>query len=94
MNFQQFRETRQFSENLDQFGGDVAPDIESPGLVYDGCMYIQILRGQTDQYGLVIERSEYWSSNLIELERRLFDFACRYVDPTSTATRLMGGRMG
>lgn len=85
MTFEQFQATRKHVDDLEAtldfvITGD--PEVPCPGLVYLDALYIEEandnwteVQRTEGRYLLVIGRSDWHSSDLEALERRLYDFA-------------------
>ena len=77
MTFEQFQATRKWVDDVATATGiDMGPDVQ-PGFVYDSALHIFAMGGGAapDQYLLVIFNEQWVSSDLDELERRLYEFA-------------------
>ena len=73
MNFQQFQATRKRVDDSSEYTFQ-DDDKDRPAFIYCDGLHIHINDAKS-QYELLIERSEYWATELAGLELILFDFA-------------------
>ena len=92
MSFEAFQDTRERVADLGKHFNDSQFEPNTRGWVYlDGTLWIQDNVGQP--YWLLIERSEYTSTNLDEIERALYNYAVndgRIVEDGSPAELIAG----
>lgn len=83
LTFEQFQATRRECADL---GAVLADEAEfSDGFLYIGKLYIEKTTFPAGKYHLTVERDDFLSDDLGQLERRLYDFGCDagYMDATS-----------
>ncbi len=83
MTFEQFQETRRYTDNLGEDVDDPSLGSTTPGITYlHNLLYIEAVTDrwstraqQEGRYYLCIENDEWISHDLEALERRLYDYA-------------------
>ena len=80
MNFQEFIASKVYNANLPEKLGIDEDCVNKTGYIYDDFYYIEIIDGKPDSYILLLDREIYESSNLQELEEKLFKFVKEYLE--------------
>src|SRR5271166_4435427 len=72
MTFEQFQASKDYCTNLGEFLSD-ASLMGIGGFIYEGDLHIEDASG--GDFSLMLDRDQWGSSDLTELERKLYDFA-------------------